>query len=227
MGVSASAGLAARLGAGGSLTEQPGSGQSAFFSPPPFAWDSGKAGSTAAGPALGVRPVLASASYAAGSVKLGIPASARTSHAGAATRTTVAAKPAATGYGLDGQDPYATGCASNGALVVNSAPVSIPCGGSVGTAYLWYSNDCGTNWVSGTTSVSNPEPGRPAPIETDIYRQSPYLEEPYTWWGTYPAGAHSWSNMVYAPTSCAKGYVSLDVGFATASTWVYQHSCRF
>jgi len=134
---------------------------------------------------------------------------------------------AATGYGLDGLDPYATGCASNGAFIVNSAPVSIPGGGSAGTAYLWYSNGCGTNWVSVTTSVQNPEQGRPSPIETDVYRQSPYKAEMFTWWGTYPAGAHSWSNMVYAPVSCAKGYVSLDVGYQTASTWVYQHSCSF
>lgn len=133
---------------------------------------------------------------------------------------------AATGYGLDGQDPVFTKC-WNSAYVVNSAPVVISgFGGSAGTAYLWYSNGCGTNWVSVTTSTSNPN-GRPAPITTNVYRQSPYSAQNYTGYFTYGPGAQSWSNMVYAPASCAKGYVQMDVGFATASTYVYQNSCRF
>lgn len=76
LGVTASSGLAARPGPGGSLGENTASGQPVFYSPPPMAWDSSAAGASAAGPgAPGAGLVTAPASYASGSVRLGIPAS--------------------------------------------------------------------------------------------------------------------------------------------------------
>lgn len=69
--------------------------------------------------------------------------------------------------------------------------------------------------MSVTTSVGSGSSS--SSITTNVYRQSPYLAEPFTWYGTFPVGAHSWSNMVYAPVSCAKGYAAIDLGYDTAS----------
>ncbi|HEY0936045.1 MAG TPA: hypothetical protein VGD91_20180, partial [Trebonia sp.] len=76
LGLSASSGLTAHAGSDGSLTEETSSGQPAFFSPAPAAWDSRGTGAGTAGPGLaGAGAVLAPAGYSAGSVRLGVPAS--------------------------------------------------------------------------------------------------------------------------------------------------------
>jgi hypothetical protein len=106
------------------------------------------------------------------------------------------------GYALDGQDPYATGCATGAYVIGQSVIHSNAFNLNYGTAYLWWSPRCGTNWVSAVVSR-----GGGWAIETDMYRQNPSHWELFTYWGTLVDGSRSWSNMVYAPTSCVVGYV--------------------
>jgi len=73
LGVSASAGLTRHSREAGSIAEESAAGQSVFYSPPPVGWDSGTAGSGAAGPGAGV--TLVPAAYSSGSVRLSVPAS--------------------------------------------------------------------------------------------------------------------------------------------------------
>lgn len=76
LGVSASTGLSAHAGAGGTLTEENSSGNAVFFSPMPMAWDSAGTGASVSGPGgRGSHETEASAGYKAGSVRLGVPAS--------------------------------------------------------------------------------------------------------------------------------------------------------
>jgi RHS repeat-associated protein len=76
LGVSASAGLTAHAGSNGSLAEEDSSGKPVFSSPAPLAWDSRSPGASAAGPGqTGAGVLQAPASYSAGSVRLGVPAS--------------------------------------------------------------------------------------------------------------------------------------------------------
>jgi YD repeat-containing protein len=74
LGVSASGGLTARAGSDGSLAEDDSAGKAVFYSPPPLAWDSRSPGASVAGPG-GPGAVVAPASYSAGSMELGVPAS--------------------------------------------------------------------------------------------------------------------------------------------------------
>ncbi len=142
---------------------------------------------------------------------------------------------AATGYALDGQDPYATGCAFDGAFVVNTATLYDP-GYNVtdGTAYLWYSSGCETNWVSVTVTRPSPDQFESWAITTDVLRQTPFERQDYTYYGHWQAGAPSWSNMVYAPVSCAEGYVEAEyepahpnnLGVGEAFAWVPTAAAR-
>jgi RHS repeat-associated protein len=75
LGVSASAGLTRQSGEAGSIAEETSAGQSVFYSPPPVAWDSGVAGSGAAGPAPAAGVTAVPAAYSPGSVRMSVPAS--------------------------------------------------------------------------------------------------------------------------------------------------------
>jgi hypothetical protein len=134
-----------------------------------------------------------------------------------------AAVAAGPGYGYDGTDPYATGCANNASVVASGSVVTFS-GNTVGTAKLFYSWSCGTNWIWVKTSVGSPG-GSPGEITTNVYRSSPYHEEPFTWHGVYPSGAVSWSNMIFAPSSCAYGVADIDSDFGEGTVWLYDPTC--
>jgi Protein of unknown function (DUF2690) len=149
---------------------------------------------------------------------------------------TAASAATPSGYALDGQDPYATGC-NVGAYVISQATIhSNAFNLDYGTAYLWWSPACQTNWVSATVSR-----GGGWAIETDMYRQNPSHWELYTWnaslnTGNLAPGDRSWSNMVYAPTSCVLGdvntyyptpYPSQTWSDSEGSATVVQPGCTF
>lgn len=140
---------------------------------------------------------------------LGAMASAVAALAATVAFAVPASAAAPTGYALDGQDPYATGCWDSNAYVIGHATIhSQEFNLDYGTAYLWWSPDCGTNWVSAAVSRDGGWS-----IETDMYRVNPSHWELYTWTaslntGNLVAGDRSWSNMVYAPNSCVKGEVN-------------------
>ncbi|MEV4518293.1 hypothetical protein AB0K00_56225 [Dactylosporangium sp. NPDC049525] len=130
---------------------------------------------------------------------------------------------AANDPGADGRDPYqypSTGnsCAKN-ASIVASGSVFGGSGRKLGTGYLWYSWTCGTNWSEVRTSVS--AGGSSGWLYTDAVTGPPFEQQIYQWDGNFPVGARSWSDMVYAPTTCASGSVGIglanlgDSGMAT------------
>ncbi|WP_432973854.1 hypothetical protein [Dactylosporangium sp. CA-233914] len=113
------------------------------------------------------------------------------------------------GPDADAKDPYAYGCTGN-ASVVASAPVITNAGATLGTAYLWYSWSCGTNWSAVRASVNSNGVGQ---LTTNTVKASyPFEWQPYTWTGYFVAGSRSWSDMIYAPTSCVTANVFIQLG---------------
>jgi hypothetical protein len=102
------------------------------------------------------------------------------------------------GNGCNGQDPAATGCASDG-YTVASAPVTDPYG-RVGTVELRYSPKCGTNWSRVTMSVATEN----VATIMAIIERSDGLHYDYGWSGRAPAGLQIYGDMVYAPTTSAR-----------------------
>jgi hypothetical protein len=127
----------------------------------------------------------------------------------------------------DGQDPYSypntTNSCSKNASIVGSAAVVDGGGRTLGTGYLWFSRCCGTNWAEVRASVAA---GGSGSLETDVYRYSPYEIQPYTWYGNFPTGGHSWGNMIYAPTQCAGANVIITLASGdSGSVWINDPTC--
>lgn len=115
--------------------------------------------------------------------------------------------PPAPGDRWDGQDPYATGCAS-GSYVVQSATRNIidtESGSVVGRIEIHWSPTCQTNWGEAFWSASD---AGSLNVTITVVRVSDGLRESYHFNGS---GSHVWGNMVYSP-GCAYATVSRTVG---------------
>jgi hypothetical protein len=126
--------------------------------------------------------------------------------AAAAASTVVLTSLPASASSLDGKDPYTTGCNSS-AYSVKSASIKNPLGDPLGTAYLYWSPSCKTNW----TEVRVPTNGSgSANVYTDDGRSEPF---------SYSAGngGHHWGNMLYAPGVCAWGVGTVGLGAGTVN----------
>jgi hypothetical protein len=121
--------------------------------------------------------------------------------AAAAASTVVLTSLPASASSLDGKDPYTTGCNSS-AYSVKSAYIKNPLGDPLGTAYLYWSPSCKTNW----TEVRVPTIGAgSADVYTDDGRSASF---------SFSAGngGHHWGNMLYAPGICAWGVGTVSLG---------------
>ncbi|GLY25570.1 hypothetical protein [Micromonospora sp. NBRC 101691] len=135
------------------------------------------------------------------------------------------ATPAAaySGYGYDNRDPYDTGCASSQVLL-ETVDIVTQFGVSVGTGYLWYSRNCGTNWISVRTKYASPS-GWAGGITTNTYRDTPSGQALFTWTRPWVAGAVSWSDMLYAPVECVRAVGSVDSDHGVGVGWIHQPGC--
>ncbi|MFB6398074.1 hypothetical protein [Polymorphospora lycopeni] len=135
------------------------------------------------------------------------------------------AAPAAarSGYGYDNQDPYDSGCASSMVLLQTVDIVTFSAT-SVGTGYLWYSRNCGTNWISVRTRFAAPT-GWPGGMTTNIYRDTPPGEARFTWTQPWVAGAVSWGDMLYAPVECVRTIGAVDSVHGVGVGWIHQPGC--
>jgi len=138
----------------------------------------------------------------------------------------IAQPAAASGYGYDGQDPFATGCASSKTPVGTfDLLAQLGDGTSVGTGTLWYSTSCGTNWVSVRARYASP-PSPPFGITTNIYRNSPPGQAEFPWTQPWVAGAVSWSDMLYAPVVCVYALGAVDnTDHGEGWGWIHQPGC--
>lgn len=110
---------------------------------------------------------------------------------GIAPALTVSTAQAATGFGLDGSDPAATGCAT-GSYPIGGRDLHAGNGQLVAHLEVRYSPKCGTNWVRmyNYTSVG-------ASLKSIQRKSSPsYWETEYD-----PVSGWSYSMQVYAPGS--------------------------
>ena len=121
--------------------------------------------------------------------------------AAAAASTVVLTSLPASASSLDGKDPYSTGC-NSGAYSVKSSYITNQLGDALGTAYLYWSPSCKTNW----TEVKVPTYGYgSANVYTDDGRSALF---------SYSAGngGHHWGNMLHAPGICAWGTGTVVTG---------------
>jgi hypothetical protein len=115
---------------------------------------------------------------------------------------------AASGPGLDGLDPIATGC-SYGAYTVDSEPITIHApnhyGAVVGWIDLRYSPRCQTNWARARLSSFSPfSVSTTWPL---VVRIVGGISQTYHFWIWAPSPSQNsgvvWTDMVYSPTEYA------------------------
>ncbi len=105
------------------------------------------------------------------------------------------------GYGCDGKDPIAMGCAG-GARTVRSAPILGVGNNTVGKVELRWSESCGTNWAKVTASSGIPY----RRLVANVHRHSDgrTITEDLTGY------ASIYTNMVYARGICAHASGRID-----------------
>lgn len=101
---------------------------------------------------------------------------------------------------LDGTDPNATGCAS-GASTIGSYYATDGLGHNVGLMEVRYSPSCGTNWVRFTNYVGGYATKHVAIAPSAGYEPGAVVNT------TDPGAVVSYSNQIYAPTSCIDAQV--------------------
>lgn len=127
------------------------------------------------------------------------------------------------GYGCDGKDPYATGCAGAGASyrVIDMRYVYNEYRSIVGYVQLWWSDTCKTNWARAVRTVSY---GTTYYTHAHIFRDNNWnrvIDNTDTRYDTWVRGATAvYTRMVYAPVLLAQACGGLD----TDAVYDYQ-SC--